>query len=310
MKFIIIFLIIIIAILIFIGNYFYNLSMKRGSNRDVIFNADHNQFVDTGVWKTSVNKTKEWLTTVSQEELFLQSRDGLSLHATMITQSSSTHQWMLGCHGYTSNNQETLTLGRELYAHGFNILVPDARGHGKSEGNYIGMGWPERLDIVDWVNFIVNQDPKAEIMLYGISMGAATVMNVAGEPLPQNVKLIIEDCGYSSTWGIFTYQLKSLFKIPAFPIMHSASLITKLRAGYWISDGSAIDQLKKCDLPMLFIHGSSDSFVPFEMLEEVYNSAQGPKEKYIVPNAAHAMSQYTNEEKYFDTILNFINQYM
>lgn len=124
------------------------------------------------------------------------------------------------------------------------------------------MGWDKRFDILNLIESIVTQNSDAEIVLFGVSMGAATVMNVSGEILPSNVKAIIEDCGYTSVWNQFSYQLKELFSLSAFPMMHGASLITKLRAGYWLSQASPIEQVKKSVTPMLFIHGDQDDFVP------------------------------------------------
>ncbi len=83
--------------------------------------------------------------------------------------------------------------------------MPDLRGHGQSEGNYIGMGWDERLDIVDLTKYIINNYANTEIVLFGVSIGVATVMTTSGEKLPSNVKAIIEDCGYTSAWSQFAY---------------------------------------------------------------------------------------------------------
>ena len=108
----------------------------------------------------------------------------------------------------------------KYYTLGYHLLMPDLRGHGKSEGNYIGMGWHDRLDILKWIEFILKEDKEAEILLHGVSMGAATVMMVSGEDLPPNVKVIIEDCGYTSAKDQLSYKLKSMFKLPSFPFIN------------------------------------------------------------------------------------------
>lgn len=112
--------------------------------------------------------------------------------------------------------------------------MPDARGHGKSEGDYIGFGWDERKDYLQWINRIIKKDPQSEIVLHGVSMGAATVMMTSGEKLPDNVKAFVEDCGYSSVKGELGYQLKEMFNLPAFPLIPVTSLVTKVRAGYFL----------------------------------------------------------------------------
>ncbi len=141
-------------------------------------------------------------------------------------------------------------------------------------------------------------------------MGGATVMMVSGEDLPPNVKAIIEDCGYSSIYDEFSYELKHLFKLPAFPILYFASLITKIRAGYsLLRDGSCTEQVSKSKTPILFIHGDKDDFVPFYMLDKVYGAANCQKEKLVVEGAGHALSAMTNPKLYWSAIKAFLNNH-
>ena len=194
---------------------------------------------------------------------------------------------------------------------GYNILIPDARGHGQSEGKYIGMGWHERLDIVRWAQWITTQYQNTKITLYGISMGAATVMMTAGEKLPYNVKCIIEDCGYASVRGEFQHVLNHYMKIPSFPILQISAIHTKLRAGYnYLKEGNATEQLKKCHIPILFIHGQQDTFVPFSMMQTVYEAAAGEKQALIIPDAGHAECCMKNPDLYWKTIYHFLNHYI
>ena len=123
----------------------------------------------------------------------------------------------------------------------YNILVPYLRGHGKSEGDYIVRGWDDRLDIIDWINNILEDNPSSEIILHGTSMGAATVLSTSGENLPNNVKAIIADCGYTSVWNEFTYQLKALFNLPAFPVMNLSNMVTMVKAGYSLKEAFPIE---------------------------------------------------------------------
>ncbi|NOU73800.1 alpha/beta fold hydrolase [Paenibacillus sp. LMG 31458] len=146
---------------------------------------------------------------------------------------------------------------------GFNVLIPDARGHGRSEGHYIGFGWPERKDYVQWIDKVIeHMGEQSKIVLHGVSMGGATVMMTSGEALPPNVKAIVEDCGYTTAKDQLAYQLKRMYRLPIFPLLHLTSLLTKLRAGYFFGEASALDQLQKSKTPMLFIHGDADLFVP------------------------------------------------
>jgi len=141
-------------------------------------------------------------------------------------------------------------------------------------------------------------------------MGGATVMMTSGEELPKNVKAIIEDCGYTSVWDEFSYQLKEIFNLSSFPIMNFSSAVTKIRAGYTLEEASAIAQVAKSKTPMMFIHGDNDTFVPSSMFNEVYEAANVPKEKIYVKGAGHGEAASVAGEMYWEKIENFINKYL
>ncbi|MFR1785343.1 MAG: alpha/beta hydrolase [Ruthenibacterium lactatiformans] len=144
---------------------------------------------------------------------------------------------------------------RRFYDAGFSLLLPDARGHGQSEGGYIGMGWPERRDIAALVQRVTAENGAPDIVLMGVSMGAATVMMTAGEPLPPNVRAIVEDCGYTTAWEEFRYQLKKTYGLPPFPVLYTADALLRRRAGFSLREASAAAQVAHSRTPMLFIHG-------------------------------------------------------
>lgn len=247
----------------------------------------------------------------NSEDRWLESSDGLKLHALYLPHEGS-HKYAVVCHGYGSIPQYGGGFAAKFYEMGYSVLAPAARAHERSEGRYAGMGWPERRDIVAWVNTLAEQDPEAEIVLFGISMGGATVMMTSGEAdLAPNVKCVIEDCGYSSVWDEFAVQLDEMFGLPTFPVLDAASLVTRLRAGYGFKEASAVEQLKKTKLPMLFIHGEEDTFVPYWMLDVVYGACgSAEKEKLSVPGAAHGGAAGTDPELYWSTVEAFLNKYM
>jgi fermentation-respiration switch protein FrsA (DUF1100 family) len=187
--------------------------------------------------------------------------------------------------------------------------MPDMRAHGSSEGNIIGFGQTDKKDYVKWIEQVVKKNPNAEITLYGLSMGAATVMMTSGEKLPDNVKNIIEDCGYDSVWNELAYQAKALYHLPKFPLLYEVSALSKLRAGFWYQEASATQALAKNKRPILFIHGSEDRFVPTEMVYKNFAATKGPKELWIVKGAKHASSIETAKDDYIDKIKNFLSKY-
>lgn len=315
-EIIIILLCIILTALIIVicygGNYLYNLGINPKHPKDLIFKSNTDE--ETKQSETSGVSTidsKTWLLKYSNyEDLFINSKDNLKLHNFLIKNENKSNKWVIAVHGYTSQGTYMASYAQNFYDMGYNIIIPDLRGHGKSEGTYIGMGWDERFDIIDLINYINDNFKDSQIVLFGVSMGAATVMSTSGEKLPSNVKAIIEDCGYTSTWSQFAYQLKVLFKLPSFPMMHTASIICKLRSGYFISEASPIKQIKNSITPTLFIHGDKDSFVPFFMLDELYNASPVEKEKLIIPGAKHARASYVNPKLYWETVENFLEKYI
>jgi fermentation-respiration switch protein FrsA (DUF1100 family) len=138
-------------------------------------------------------------------------------------------------------------------------------------------------------------------------MGGATVMMTSGENLPDNIKAIIDDCGYTSVWDEFTDEAKYLFNIPQFPILYTASAISNIRAGYTFQEASAIEQVKKTKIPIFFIHGSEDNFVNTNMVYRLYEACPTQKDIYVVEGAGHGQSLYLDPDLYFEKVFNFIN---
>ena len=223
------------------------------------------------------------------------------------------HKWIIIIHGYNNNCTSFLSQAKHFYDMGFNLLLVDLRGHGISEGKYIGMGWHDRLDIKQWINEIIDKDQHAEIVLYGVSMGAATVMMTAGEILPKQVKLGIEDCGYTSAYEVFLLQLKNMLGFGHFLskiIMYVSNIVTRLKTGSWVTEASSLRQLKKSNLPMLFIHGDSDTFITTEMVKHCYNAHNAYKEQVIVPDSIHAMNNFIEPDLYWNSVKAFIKKYI
>ena len=213
-------------------------------------------------------------------------------------------------HGYTSEQSSIYDIARHYSDKGYNVLTPDLRAHGLSEGKYVGMGWLDRNDLLLWIDYLLRNYRNSEIILHGVSMGAATVMMASGEDLPTNVKLIVEDCGYTSVWDIFSFELNLRFNLSTFPVLNAASFITSVRAGYNYKEASSIDQIKKSVTPILFIHGNADEFVPVNMAYKLYDNANINKELIIVDGAGHAESRLADEELYYGSIFSFIDKYL
>lgn len=295
-----------------IGAYFVNYALSPTSSSDQreISEDDTIAIVGDSEKRINENKDKELVIGLDFEDqtkpMIISSQDDLNLKAKYIDQKE-THRWVILIHGYKSDNHNMMSYGAKYYQKGYNVLLPDNRAHGKSEGDYIGMGWLDKEDIACWVQWIIKKDPQAQILLHGVSMGGATVMMCAGDRLPQVVGYI-EDCGYTSVWDIFASELDKRFSLPTFPILDISNLVAQMKVGYDFKKASSIEQVKKANQPMLFIHGGKDDFVPTDMVYEVYEACQSSKDLYIVEEAGHAQAKDYDPQAYWDKVFHFIDQ--
>lgn len=258
----------------------------------------------------ALEETKAWLEQVRTEKLSVTTEDGYQLIGRVFFQEEESHKWVILLHGYTGWKEELYPIGYQYAKQGYQVLSPDLRCSGESEGDFIGMGWTDRLDNMLWLNYILEQDPDAQIVIHGQSMGAASALMMTGEELPGNVKAVVSDCAYTDVYGIFQKQIKEWFHLPGFPIIDGANLVLQLRGGYNIREASAIEAVKKTNLPILFIHGDQDAFIPLEMAEELYAAANGEKELLVVEGAGHAQSQDKDPEGYYGTVFTFLEKYV
>ena len=283
-----------------VGVLFYNLALNANYSKDIIY-AEYND--------KNLNDAQKWLEEKSNySDKYIESYDKLQLHSYVVSQNSN--KWAIVVHGYGGSGKLMSDKSKYFYDMGYNVLIPDLRGHGKSEGDYIGMGWKDRLDIISWINFIIKENPNAEIVLHGTSMGAATVLMTSGENLPSNVKAIVADCAYTSAWDEFSYQLETYLKVPSYYILNVTNMVTKLKAGYSLKEASALECVKKATVPILYIHGDKDKFVPYSMMDKLYDATSSPKEKLTIDGGEHANSDLVSPFLYWLTLEDFLNQYV
>ena len=213
-------------------------------------------------------------------------------------------------HGYGDNHFVFLYLVR-MYRDdlNYNVLFPDLQYHGYSEGDAIQMGWFDRFDVEKWAEVAHNIFKDDFMVIHGVSMGAATTMMMSGDPQPDYVKAFVEDCGYSSVWDQLKSNLKDSFHLPPFPVLTSANIVCKNRYGWSFKEASSVNQLAKCDRPMLFIHGDADDFVPFSHLQKNYDAkVNGYKEMWVAPGAVHANAFAKYPQEYKQHVANFLEK--
>lgn len=289
--------------------YFYKRTMKR-SNAKVertmkMAGTDWSQYTDF------IGERKKYLLAQPHEDIYCQSEDGLKLHATYFPKQGSD-KLVICFHGYTSEGmKDYIALSGYYMKRGYAMLLVDERAHGMSEGKYIGFGCLDRLDAVRWIAWAIREcGEDVRILLHGTSMGGATVLMASGLILPEQVKGIVSDCGFTSPKEVFTHVLHSMYHLPAFPVIQIADYVNRKKAGYGMDECNAAREVQKATIPILMIHGDADTFVPCTMCEEIYVNCNSPKKKVIIKGAAHAESYYKDRDTYEKALDEFIGEYM
>ncbi|WP_226035989.1 alpha/beta hydrolase [Aquibacillus saliphilus] len=294
--------------LLIAGNYFYSQSVKRGEEIELYSGTEAVEVFSNQQNQVIIEKAQGWYDNQKFEVIEQVSYDGLLLKAKYLRNSQKTKKAVILAHGYRGFNDQMGDLVKFYYDLGFDILMPDARGHGESQGDYIGYGWHDRLDYLSWIDELTDKRQADTIFLHGNSMGASLVLMTSGEDLPTEVKGIIADSGYTSVKDELVYQLKHLYNLPPFPLMQITSVITDIRAGYNFKEASAIKQVKKNTRPLFIIHGDKDELVPTEMAHEIFAAATSEKEFWIVPDAGHTKAYEVATSEYQKRLEDFIDR--
>lgn len=288
-----------------IASYFFKRTILRGNakNERTIQMAG----TDWNCYLPSIRKDKEWLNEQEKEEIEITSGDGLKLHGTFF-KGDDLGKVILCFHGYTScGMSDFISLSRFYMNHGYSTLLVDERAHGESEGKYIGFGCLDRYDARRWIGYLEDRFQKhCEIILHGISMGGATVLMTSGLNLPPSVKGIISDCAFTSAFEVFESVLKKTYHIPAFPILQIADKMAKSQAGYGLNECNAREEVKQAKIPILFIHGDADTFVPSWMCSEIYKNCASRKDILIIKGASHAECYYKDTKGYEGKVRSFL----
>lgn len=290
----------------FVGSYFTEYALKRSDDGPPIA-AEHitDKSLAQPPLPASQSKIEEWT---------IYSDDGLKLCATCFyplpenAAKNPRRTWAILIHGYGRDQSFAWDYAEEYLKRGFVVLTPDLRAAGKSEGEYLTMGEKESDDIVLWAKAIAKREPDADIVLHGVSMGAATAIMASSKDLPPNAIAVVEDCGYTSAYEMFGGQLEKIFNLPRFPIMNCIDIVCKLKTGTALSSPTPLVESAATKIPALFIHGDADKLVPYQMMQELFDASGAPKkEMFTVPGAGHADAKKTDPQAYWQKIFEFID---
>ena len=256
-------------------------------------------------------------------EIRIVSRDGLNLYAKLYSpdciknpekflsaswhpSENTTNTVSILMHGWHGIAERDFAAGVQIHlSHGDTVILADERAHNKSSGHTITFGIKERYDLLDWINYAIDSfGSDVNLIIHGVSMGAATVLMTSGLSLPANVKGVIADSPYTSAKEIISKIMneKGIKANCVYPFVKLGALIF----GHFDPDCAAsVSAVKKNHLPVLFIHGTGDDFVPYEMSCRLYEAANTPKLMLTVENAPHVMSYLYDKERYYESMDRF-----
>ncbi len=261
-----------------------------------------------GQFREKIDNWAKETRSIPCEEMEITSFDGLRLRGRYYEYAPGAPIELM-FHGYRGSAERDLAGGvQRCFQLGRSALIVDQRGSGKSQGNIITFGILEHQDCLKWVDFMIDHfGPDVKIYLCGISMGAATVLMAAGEELPKNVIGVLADCGYTSPKDIIQTVIRGIGLPPklAYPFV---KLGAKLFGGFDLEEISPVEAVKKCKVPVFFIHGEEDTYVPCEMSRRNYEACASRKQLMTVPGAAHGLSYPVAEKAYLQAVGAFFNQ--
>ena len=285
-----------------VGNYFVDFALKRGNDNDPLAPPAACAYIQ------DKNLTVPPEPIALKETWSAISSDNRHLAATHFSTARTGKRWAILIHGYGMNQHYAGDYTEVYLQNGYQVLTPDLCASGETDGQYITMGVKDSEEIVVWTRKIKEQYPDAEIVLHGVSMGAATALMAAARDDIEGVVAVIEDCGYTSVYEMFSTQLGVLFDLPEFPIMNCIDIVSGIKTGVMLSDATPIKVMDKIKVPVLFIHGEADKLIPPVMMEQLYDACKAKKEKFIVSGAGHGNSMSTDSKKYWSGIFDFLAQ--
>lgn len=302
-------LICFLAIIILSGSYYaYRIAFYAPSkNRDQVVTPKESQY---DPYREEMGRIFRQLNDRPYELVSIVSHDGLKLSGRYYHIKDGA-PLDICFHGYRSHPITDFSGGTELsFLMKHNVLLIDERAHGKSEGNTISFGIQERLDLLDWVNYAVSRfGDKVKILLYGVSMGGATVLMASDLELPPNVRGIIADCPYAKPLDVILY-VGERTAFPNWLIKPMAILSARIYGGFDLLETDAVQAVKNTKVPILIIHGEDDRYVPCEMSAEIVQSNPEKVRRVTFPGAAHGISYLADTPRYHRIVKEFIHEVM
>lgn len=304
MNVLIISIIFLILLIYFIINYFLNLAINSTVSKKSVISKNENE--ELPFPKSKDENFIKKMEKVKKEYKIKSSFDNINLFYYVITNAKAkSNKYIFLVHGFGQGHEQLGHHAKIFYNLGYNLVLLDLRAHGKSEAKYIGMGVLDAKDLLDVILDFNKKYKDSLISLFGVSMGAATVLTSLNLKLPSNVKCVIEDSSYTSALEEFKYQARNNFHVPTF-VVTILNIFCIIKAKYSFSEITPLKGVASTKLPILFIHAKRDFFVPFAMGQELYNKCNSKKYFLTMDKAAHIQIAYLNRKYYLDNCKQFL----
>lgn len=307
MDIILYFLLGLVLLILVSGAYMFVVACVRTKDRpwlepEKLKGSSYEKYIDL------IQSSHKWLQEHNAQDIYVTSEDGLKLHGLWV-KAENPKGTILLAHGYRSTMLVDFGKVMPLYHElGLNLLLPQQRAHGESEGKYITFGVKESRDMLCWLQCHNSRLCDCPVILSGLSMGASTVLFMADENLPSNVKGIIADCGFNSPRDILAKVYRNIIKLPPEPTIWAAELFARLFAGFSLYAKDSRKTLAKNKLPIIMVHGTGDDFVPCEMTKVAYEVCTGDKQILLAEGAGHGLSFLKEPVKYKTMVIQFLEK--
>ncbi len=272
---------------------------------------DKGMLVERDLLNPIEKEGKDWFLSQNYREVHMMNKRGENLCGYFLPPKDGCNVVAFLIHGYKSNAFRNPMLFARHYheEYGYGVFTMDHTGMGKSEGHYVGFSGYESDDCLLWLQYIKENLGDYQFIIHGVSMGGATVCQMAGKDLPSSVKFAIDDCGFTGGKQQIAYELQ-VRHVPVHPLIEVLSFVNKIKAGYTLGYADAHKRIYDAKCPILFIHGEDDGFVPARMGREMYSACPTEKELVIIDKGTHAAALLYDPELYWSKVDGFIKKYI
>lgn len=258
----------------------------------------------------NANECSEKLKSIEMQTVEIESFDGTKLIGHLYP-ADNAKRIIVAMHGWRSNWWRDFAVIYDFWHDsGCTVLFAEQRGQGESEGDHMGFGMIERYDCIEWVKWLCENDQdKLPIYLAGVSMGATTVLMASGLELPDNVHGIMADCGFTTASAVWKHVAEDNLHLSFDIRKRLVDVLCKKRINIGSDEYSTVDAMRENTVPVLFIHGTADSFVPVSMTYENYEACKAEKRLLIVEGAEHGLSYIVDKDAYQKAVLEFFKDF-